>query len=257
MGPGAVPPNMPTPAPTPAPTPTAATPTPAAAPVPTFSGSVVIAVFGDVSGTISTGDKAQAKSSGPVVEWDKVEATLKRVEGVTGATLDTTSRRINVSYAGAFASVDKVRNSIQTSGVSCELISPAKVTFRPMGTVDEDGKLLAALRGIAGVQMVTKDYNDFTLYADLSAVDLDTILQAAQGAGVKGAIASHELFKVALTSTTGNSANLLDELSKTKWILKAEIEASTNSVKVLAVKGRVTRALVKTIMTKCGFPEGK
>jgi copper chaperone CopZ len=234
-------------APAPAPTPT---PKPAE-PTPTFSGSVVVAVFSDV---ITTGEaKASAASS---LEWDKVEASLKRVDGVTNAAFDAGSRRINVTYTGPFAGIEKIRNAAQNSGASCELLNPAKLIFRPMGQIEDESKLLSAIRGVSGVTTASKDLNDITFYADLSSLDLDAVTKAALGAGVKGQIVTHEVLKQALPAG-GNPASLTDELGKTKWILKAEVDSSTNELKVLAVKGRVTRALVKSIMTKCGYPETK
>lgn len=206
----------------------------------------MLAVFSDAIVTGEGAKNAPALS----LDWEKVEATLKRVDGVSAATLDAPARRIHVTYAGPFSGLDKVKNAVQNA----ELIDPAKVIFRPMASVDDDAKVTAALKGIAGVRQVVKEYNDFILYADLSTLNLD---QVTGSAGVKGMIATHEILKVTLPASGGNATSLLDELSRTKWVLKAEIEAASNTLKVLAVKGRVTRAVVKSVMTQCGFPETK
>jgi copper chaperone CopZ len=252
MAPGQMPP-APTPTPsTPTPAPAAQAPKPTPAPVPTMNGTVVVAFFSDV---IATGGEAPVKAAS-MIDWDKVEAALKRVEGVSSASLDATSRRINVSYTGQYKDIDKIRTAVQNAGVSSELLNPAKMIFRPMGEVDDGDKLASAIKGVAGVTMATREFNDIHFYADLATLDMEKVIQAALGSGVKGQITTHELIKVGLTSG-GDAAKLVDELEKTKWVLKAEIDASTNSVKVLSVKGRVTRTLVKQIMTKCGYPEGK
>jgi hypothetical protein len=238
------------PAPTPAPT--AAAPAPKPAPIATFTGEVAIAVFSEV---ITTGEGA--KPAGFSIDWDKVEAALRRVEGVGTATLDSASRRIMVGYAGPYKQIDKLRNAVQNVGVSCELLSPAKIVFRPTVVVDEDAKLVNALKGVAGVTDAMRELNDYHVYANLESVDLDDLSKAAAGVGIKGMIASHEVIKEKLSSTGGNSTSLLEELGKTKWVLKASIDSSTNSVKVLAVKGRVTKAVIKSLMSKCGFAESK
>lgn len=252
MQPGAMPPPTPTPVPS-APAPAAQAPKPAPAPVATMNGTVVVAFFSDV---IATGGEAPVKAAS-TIDWDKVEAAVKRVEGVTSASLDGASRRIHVSYTGAYKDIDKIRTAVQNAGVSAELLSPAKMIFRPMSQVDDADKLANAIRGVSGVTMVVREFSDIHLYADLSSLNVEQVQQAALGVDVKGQITTHEQIKVALPSTNGDSAKLIDELGKTKWVLKAEIDASTNSVKVLSVKGRVTRTLVKQIMAKCGYPEGK
>jgi hypothetical protein len=71
-------------------------------------------------------------------------------------------------------------------------------------------------------------------------------------------IVSHEELKVGFgAGGNGNAQNLQDDLSKTKWVLKVDIDSAGNAVKVLAVKGRVTKSLVKSLMSKHGFPEAK
>jgi hypothetical protein len=227
-------------------------PTPKAAPKPppiaTFTGKVAIAVFSDA---ISTGEGA--RPAGLSIDWDKVDAALRRVEGVGAATLDSASRRILVDYKGPYKQIEKLRNTVQNVGVSCEMLSPAKILFRPMVVVGEDAKLLDALKGVAGVTEVAKELNDYHVYANLETVDLAELSKAAEGVGVRGMIGSHEVVKERLPSTGGDSAMLLEELGKTKWVLKASIDSSANSVNVLAIKGRVTGALIKSLMSKCGF----
>jgi copper chaperone CopZ len=208
------------------------------------------------SDAIVTGEGSKS-AAGLNLDWDKIESTLKRVEGVTSVSLDAASRRINLTFVGPWTGIEKVRNAAQTAGASAELVSPAKVTFRPTVQVDDDAKITAALKGVSGVHHVAKDFNDYVLYADLATLDLDEISKAVLGVGVKGLIATHEWVRVGLGSTAGNSSQLLDELAKTKWVLRAEIDAATSSVKVLAVKGRVTRALVKSVLAKCGYTESK
>lgn len=245
-------PPAPAAAPKPTPAPAAQAPKAPEA-VPNFSGQLVLVVFSDA---IVTGEGSK-NSAGLTLDWDKVDASLKRVTGVASTSFDAAARRINVTFVGPFKDIDKVRNAVQTSGVSAEILSPAKIIFRPTVEVESDSKLIASLKGVPGVQIVLKDLNDYTLYADLSTLDLEEVTKAALSAGVKGMTPTHELIKTVLPPKGGNPEALLEELNKTKWILKADLDASTNTLKVLAIKGRVTRALIKSLSTKCGYVESK
>jgi copper chaperone CopZ len=198
-----------------------------------------------------------AKPQAVSVDWTRVEAAIKRVEGVNSATLDSDGRRIQVSYTGIYSNIERIRNAAQTAGLSAELLSPARVVFRPMSAVDDETKLTNSFKALAGATFVTRENSDLHIYADLSTLDLDQVVQAARTAGVKGMISTHEMVRVRYSTGGGDPQTLVDELSRTKWVLKAEIESGTNTVAVLAIKGRVTRALVKSIMSRCGFAESK
>jgi copper chaperone CopZ len=239
---------MPTPsapAPTPTPTPTAKAPEPA----PTFSGSVRIATFTDI--IASAGDK---KASGTQVDSAKVEAALKRISGVTSVSVD--SNGINVGFSGPYSEIKKLKIAVETQGVSSEILSPARVIVRPMSQIEDASSALNALKGVGGVAAAEKEANDLIAYADLSTVSLDSLIKAVEGTGVKCQIASHEEIKVKF-SAAGQTEQLKSDLAATKWVLKVEIVSAESSVKVVAVKGRVTRSVVKSVMAKHGFPEAK
>jgi copper chaperone CopZ len=245
-------PTPPSPAPTPQPTPVAKKEAPAQPA--TFSGSVRMLTFSDA---IVTGENANAKVSSST-EFDKIEAALKRVAGVTSTNYDASTRSINVGYAGPWSDLNKITIAVNNNGVSAELVSPAKIVYRPMSPVEDETKVITAVKGISGVQYVARENNDILVYADLMSVSLDQIKSGCEGAGVKGMFVSHEEVKVNFAAGgNGNASALQDDLSKTKWVLKVDIDSAGNAVKVLAVKGRVTKSLVKSLMTKYGFPEAK
>jgi copper chaperone CopZ len=239
------PPPQPTPQ-APVPTPTVKTPDPA----PTFAGTVRIATFSDI---ITTGDK---KGNGPSIDMGKVEAALKRVDGVSSVSYDQASKEISVGFSGPYAEIKKIKIAVDGQGVAGEVVSPARVVIRPMGQVEDASSAINALKGVSGVVASEKDMNDLIAYADLKTVSLDSLLKAAEATGIKCQIASHEEIKVKYTAA-GASEPLKSDLSCTKWVLRVDIDASDSSVKVVAVKGRVTRSVVKSVMAKHGFPEAK
>jgi len=189
---------------------------------------------------------------------DRIEAALKRVSGVSSVSYDNGTRSINVGFNGGWNDLKKLEIAVSNAGASAELVSPARVVYRPMVIVEDENKVLTAAKNVSGVQYVAKENNDFYIYADLASTSLDSIRSACEGAGVKGAIVSHEEIKVPFASgAAGNTMALQDDLAKTKWVVRVEIDAASNAVKVLAVKGRVTKALIKLLMIKHGFAEAK
>jgi len=244
------PPGTPMP-PAPAPTPTPAVPTAKAPdPAPTFGGTIRIATFSEI--IASEGKKA----AGPQIDMAKIESALKRVAGVSSVSFDQNSKEISVGFSGPYSEMKKVKIAVDGQGVAAEVISPARVVVRPMGEINDATAALNALKSVSGVVAVEKDSNDLIAYADLSSASLDSLLKAVEGTGVKCQVASHEEIKVKF-SATGKSDDLKNDLKQTKWVLRIDIDSSDSSVKVLAVKGRVTKAVVRTVMAKHGFPEAK
>lgn len=186
----------------------------------------------------------------------KVEAAVKRVEGVSSFSFDQNSKEISVGYSGKYADIKKVKIAVDGQGVASEVVSPARVVIRPIGQVEDGSAALTALKGVSGVVASEKEFNDFIAYADLTTTTLDSLQKAVEGTGVKCQVASHEEIKVKF-SAMGKAEELKSDLSHTKWILKVDIDTAESSVKVLAVKGRVTRSIVKSVMDKYGFPEAK
>jgi hypothetical protein len=217
---------------------------------PTFSGTVRIAVFTDVA--IATGDKKDAPAS--TVDMAKVESAVKRVKGVTSFAFDAASREISVGYSGPAPDAKNIKIAIDGQALASELLSPAKIVIRPMGKIEKPEAALAAVKGVAGVVASEMEYNDLVAYGDLSTLSLDSLEKAVEGSGAKCQIVSHEEIKIKY-SGTGSIDELKKDLEHTKWVLKVDIADST--VKVLSAKGRLTRALVKSVMSKHGFPEAQ
>ncbi len=104
-------------------------------------------------------------------------------------------------------------------------------------------KVKQTLSSVPGVKAVVQDGNAFKCYADM-----ETELGAVEAAAA-GSVTSHEW--LSLTASGGNEETAGRELGNTKYVLCAEI--GDEQVRVLCVKGRVTRALIKSLLTKAGF----
>jgi copper chaperone CopZ len=245
------PPNVPTPQ-TPTPAPVAKTPAPSQPA--SFSGTVKIIAYSEV---ISTGE-GNAKPSASAVDFEKVETALKRVSGVSSASYNPSTRSIDVGYNGSWTDLNKLTMAVNNNGISAEMASPARVVLRPMVVIEDENKVLTAVKAVSGVQYVSRENGDIVSYCDLTSVSLDSIKSACESTGVKGMIVSHEELKVGFGSGgAGNTSALQDDLAKTKWVIKSEIDSGSNCVKVIAPKGRVTKALVKSLLSKHGFAEAK
>lgn len=176
--------------------------------------------------------------------------------GVTSFSFDPKTKEITVGYSGLAKDVKDIKIAVDGQSVACEILSPARVVVRPIGALEDATNALNAMKGVAGVTGVNKEFNDLVAYADLGTTSLDALKAAVEGTGIKCQIASHEEVKVKYTAA-GNAEALKDDLSKTKWVLKADIDTAKNEVKVVCVKGRVTRTVIGSVMSKHGFPEAK
>ncbi len=209
-------------------------------------------VFSDI---ISTGQDAKSNRG---VDIDKVEGALKRIAGVGGISYDPATRSILADYTGPWRDLGKLPITLANNGLFAEIKNPAKVVYRPMVQTEDAAKVIRALKAISGVHFVGNDNNDFQVYVDLELVSLEQIKSACEGVGIRGMIASHEEVRVSFgPGGQGNTSALSEDIARTKWVLNVDIDVSTNAVKVLAIKGRVTKALVKSLMAKHGFPEAK
>jgi copper chaperone CopZ len=254
MGPppggGNPPPPGPPPPPPPPTNPQVVVKTPPASPP--FSGSIRIQTFQDL--TIETGKESEKKDAGSLVDMAKVEAAAKRVKGVTSFSYDASRREIVVGYSGAIREAKDVKIAIDGQALPNEILSPAKVIVRPMGKLENPDTAINAVKGVAGVVAAEQEYNDLAVYADLSAVSLESLMKAVEGSGVKCQISSHEEIKIKY-GASGSLDALKNDLARTKWVLRVQVEGS--EVKVLTIKGRLTKAVVKSIMAKHGFPEAQ
>lgn len=239
---------VPMPVPTPAPAPAPVKPP---EPAPTYSGTVRVATFSDAIAT--EGDK---KVGGLQVDVARLEAAVKRLPGVTSFAFDPITRQMSVGYSGVYSETKRIKVAIDSQGVSSEIVSPARVVVRPMAVLDDPSRFLSALKGVPGVLAAEREGNDLIAYADLSTASIHSIRQAVEGTGIRCQIASHEEIRVKF-GAAGTPEALTADLERTKWVLRAEVDPAESVVKVLAVKGRVTRALIKSVMSKNGFAEAK
>lgn len=243
------PPGMPLP-PLPVPTPPTPTPSaPAAEPTPTFAGTIRVQIFTDI---IATGNETAKIKPIEDKERERIESYIKKVSGVSSVTFNPIDCTFDVGYSGSFDDVGDIEKSISLTGTACETISPLEVVFRPNIVVEND-TLKNALKGVSGVTVVIKSGNDFKCYCGVE-IDLNAIKTAASGAGVNGSVVSHEEIKLPLAGS-GNAESAKRELKTCKYVLRADVTAT--EAKVLCVRGRVTRALVKSIVSKFGFAEAK
>jgi hypothetical protein len=240
---------MPTPpAPQPAPVPTPVVKAPE--PPPNFSGTVRLVTFSEI---IASGEGQAKPKNG--IDFDRIDQALKRLSGVSSVSFNDATATIEVGYGGPWSDLAKVKNTVSACGVSAEVVNPARVVYRPTVIVEDESKAVAALKAVAGVHYVCRESNDLVIYCDLAVTLLDSIRSSAEGAGLKGMINSHEEIRVPFTTQSGNLSALLEDLARTKWVLKTDQDGS--NVRVLAVKGRITKALVKSLMTRHGVAESK
>lgn len=203
---------------------------------------------------IETGKESDKKDGGSFADMAKVEAAAKRVKGVTSFSFDSSRREIIIGYSGPIREAKDVKIAIDGQSLPNEIVSPAKLVVRPMGRLENPDQALNAVKGVAGVVAAEQEFNDLAVYADLSTISLDALIRAMEGSGVKCQISSHEEIKVKYGASGAIDA-LRRDLERTKWVLRVQVEGS--QVRVLAVKGRVTRAVVKSVMAKHGFPEAR
>lgn len=229
-----MPPVVPTPA---APAPTAKAPE---AP-PKFSGTVRMVTFSD---SIATGENAKASNR---VDFERVESALKRVPGVSQAGVLPESRSMEISFEGPWTDLKKLEFAVSATGVSAEIINPARVVLR---SAEDMAKGLEAVRTLPGVHFVTRENNDAHIYCDLEQVSLDEIREKSR---VRTQVISHEEIRISFTSS-GDRDALKADLERTKWVIRALVDGT---VWVLAPKGRVTKALIKSVMAKNGFAPSK
>jgi hypothetical protein len=236
---------VPPPAPKPAPT-----PKPAPKPAPVYSGQVAIKVF---SGMISTGESGAMPINEKPKKWDIIERYIKGIDGVSQVSWNSMNGTIDVGYSGPYDQLEDIEKAAGRTGTKCALISPIVVKFRPYACND-DQSLIAALKGTAGTTEVIKDSGAFLIITQLESVDLESIRDAAKGAGAPGTINSHDYYELTFTAQNEADASRLErELLSTKYVLRVKIDTSSNELKVLVVRGRCSKSLVKKIAEKCGF----
>lgn len=186
----------------------------------------------------------------------RVETAVKRLSYVNGAAYDPATGEIKVDYTGTMDDVTEIRNIIDRQGVACEAVNPMRVVVRPIGQVSKPAVVLAAVRKVKGVLAAEKDGSDFIVYSDASTLSLAGLVNAARDVGVKCRIPSHEEFEFTL-GRVGSVEALKEDLARTKWVLRADVHASAKTIVFLCVKGRVSRAALRTIAEKHGFFEAK
>lgn len=219
-------------------------------PGPRVYGCVVFRLFSE---TIAT--EGDAKSA-PKLEVPRLEAAVKRVPSVTEFSFDPERREVKIGYSGFAKDIKELKIAIEGQGLSCEAISPARVVVRPLAALEKSDGALSAMKTVSGVVDVAREGNDLIAYSDLAVISLDGLAKALENSGVKCQIPSHEEVKVKY-GASGNVESLKAELLKTRWVLRAAVDSDGHSIKVLAVRGRLTRAIVATLMNKYGFRESK
>lgn len=205
-----------------------------------MAGSVVFRVFTETEG----------------LDLSKLETAVKRVGSVTDFSYDASKKEVRVGYTGYAKDVKELKIAIEGQGLSCEAVNPARVVIRPVGAISKPDAALSAMKGVSGVLDTARDGNDLIAYSDLETLSLEALAKALEGAGVKCQFPSHEEVKIKY-GASGDPKALKAELQKVRGVLRADIDSEGQCVKVLAAKGRVTRAAVKSIMDKHGFPEAK
>jgi copper chaperone CopZ len=231
--PGVLPPAQPV-------TPPPAIPTTAPKEVPKYAGPVRIQIFSEL---IATGSE-----SAKIIDDKKretIESVLNRVTGVKSVAFRPADRMFEAVFEGKYEDLAAFKPAMASTGVPSEMVSPLEIVFRPGSLpVQNPDKLKETLGKVPGVKAVVQDGNAFKCYADV-----ETDLAAIESAG--GSVMSHEWLSLAVSAVPDNAETAVTDLANTKYVLRVEVEDA--QVKVLCVKGRVTKALLKSILTKNGF----
>ena len=236
--PGVLPPNVPA---TPA-VPNVTTEAPKEKPK--YNGTLRIQFFTDI---ITTGDAKTLK----VLDDKKkelIETTLNRVNGIKAVTFNAADRCFEAEFDGTIESLAQIKPALSSTGVAMEMSAPLELIFRPGSLpVSNPDKIIKGIGAVGGVKGVIQDGNVFKCFCAIDA-DLNAIVSAS---GIAGEITSHEWISLTIASSPANVETALTDLLQTKYVLAVEI--GDNDVRVLCVKTRVTRSLLKSILSKNGF----
>jgi copper chaperone CopZ len=202
------------------------------------------------SETIVTGESAAPKAILDDKKRDAIETALGNAAGVKGAVYKPELQAYEIQYCGPYEGLDGVKNAFVTTGTPSEMISPLEIVFRPNRTpIQELDKLKKALKQIPGVAEVVQSGNLFRCFATLDNDPRD-IAKTAAAAGYEGEVLSHEVVSFKL-SGAGKHEEAGSELASCKYVVRVFIDE--DEATCLCVKGRVTRALLKSVLQKCGF----
>lgn len=186
------------------------------------------------------------------VRTPNVEPVLSKIPGVTNVKMDD-SGWITCAFKGTFKDLDKVEREIQNLGISACLYDPCKFVIRPSEMVKDKTAFINALKGVAGVKAVDEDGGYYHCLADPSQCDPETLLDAAKNAGAKSQLTSHEVFtfKIESKDFKGAVSALEQKLKDARYVLRAT--CGTDSIKVVVVKGKVSKTTVKGMIEKEGL----
>jgi copper chaperone CopZ len=224
------------------PTPAAPPTVPTTAPEPkpkTFAGPVLIRIFTEV---IATGGEGAAPKSIDDKKREVVETALGRVPGVGSVTFKPEDRIFEAEYSGPYDKLSEFKAAMSTTGVASEMVSPLEILFRPASVpVSDPKKLIASLESVPGVAAAVQEGHLFKCYG---AIDVD--LAAIEKAG--GTVESHAWIELVLKTPMNDRG--LSELLQVKYVLA--VEPADGRVRALTVKGRATRAALKSTLARCG-----
>lgn len=160
---------------------------------------------------------------------------------------------ITCIFKGAIRDLDKVEREVQNLGISACLYDPCKFVIRPSEMVTNKAAFIKALESVPGVKAVDEDGGYYHCLADPSQCDPEALVDAAKNAGVKSQLTSHEvfIFKIESKDFKGGTSVLEQKLKETRYVLRAT--CGTDSIKVVVVKGKVSRAVVKAMIEREGL----
>jgi hypothetical protein len=188
---------------------------------------------------------------GPQRSLERIQQTLRSFPGVSDVAATPETGTLDATYSGAFEKIEELEKAIARTGVHCALVSPVIVKFRPYNQ-DDDAKVLSALQGVAGNVGAAKIAGNFCLFVPADSLDIPAILEACRGAGHPGVIVSHDHYELSFEGA-GDAAKLEQELGRTKFVLRWQVDAAAKVVRVAAVRGRCSRASLKKLVEGCGF----
>lgn len=154
---------------------------------------------------------------------------------------DQDVRIINFSYYGTFESIQGLPGRI---GITCDVISPAKVTFKVKPDKEQKDKkpdsaaLLTQLSTAAGVRKADVSGETATIYIDLEALNPEAIDNAAKYAGYRATLSSHEYTDIEVKPSVGKYKEFKRGFAYTRGVCVLQGDSGERKLTMLTLKGK-------------------
>lgn len=154
---------------------------------------------------------------------------------------DQDVRIISFLYNGTFESIQSLPGRI---GITCDVISPAKVTFKVAPDKEQKDKkpnateLLTQLNTTSGVRKADVNGGTATVYLDLETMNPEAIDNAAKFAGYRATLDSHEFVDIEVKWNVGKYKELKKNFAMTRGVAVLKADPGERKLTVLTTKGK-------------------